>query len=338
MANSRAKATVLVVGGAGFIGSHTVKHLADRGFEVTTLDNLSTGHRDAVLAGDFIHADLLDREALGAALRWRRFDAVVHFAAFAYVGESVTAPRRYWSNNVVGTLNLLAAMLDAGVDKLVFSSTCATYGVPLRVPIEEDAPQIPINPYGETKLVMERAMRDYAAAYGLASIALRYFNAAGADSSGRLWERHEPETHLVPLVLREAARVRRGGAKNETDLAIFGTDYPTPDGTCVRDYVHVEDLASAHALALSHLLSGAKGFDAFNLSTEQGLSVLEILDGARRVTRTDFEHRVAPRRPGDPPVLVGSARKAREVLGWKPQLSSLDSILETAWRSLPNND
>lgn len=329
---------ILVVGGAGYIGSHTVKHLAERGFRVTTLDNLSTGHRDAVVAGEFVHADLLDREGLATALRGRRFDAVVHFAAFAYVGESVTAPRKYWSNNVAGTLNLLAAMLDAEVDKLVFSSTCATYGEPAHVPIEEDAPQLPINPYGETKLVMERAMRDYAGAYGLASIALRYFNAAGADPGGRLRERHEPETHLVPLVLREAARVRGGGQPGETSLAVFGTDYPTPDGTCVRDYVHVDDLADAHARALERLLGGATGFDAFNLSTEAGLSVLEILDGARRVTGVDFEHRVAPRRPGDPPILVGAARKARELLGWRPRCSSLESILESTWRSLPGAD
>jgi UDP-glucose 4-epimerase len=327
---------ILVVGGAGYIGSHTVKHLGRNGFAPTTLDNLCTGFRDAVVAGDFVHADLLDREALQRVFSRNRYDAVVHFAAHAYVGESVTDPRKYYNNNVVGTLNLLHAMLDAGVKNLVFSSTCATYGEPKVIPISEEAAQHPINPYGQTKLVMEHAMRDYASAYGLNTVSLRYFNAAGADPEGVLRERHNPETHLIPLVLEEAARVLRGGDPQATKLKLFGTDYPTRDGSCIRDYIHVQDLASAHVAALKALLAGTcTGFEPFNLSTEKGVSVLELIEGARKITGAAFRYTEVPRRAGDPPELVGSAAKARRVLGWTPEWSSLETILETAWRSFP---
>jgi UDP-glucose-4-epimerase GalE len=327
-------ARVVVVGGAGYIGSHMVKRLAGAGHHPVTLDNLSTGHRDAVTHGDFIHVDLLDKDRLSQALTDVAPDVVMHFAAFAYVGESVTNPRRYFTNNVVGTLNLLHSMLDAGVSRLVFSSTCATYGVPERSPIPEDARQEPINPYGRTKLMVEQVLREYVA-HGLRSIALRYFNAAGADSEGELRERHHPETHLIPLVLQEAARVGAGGSPEDTTLTLFGDDYPTPDGTCVRDYIHVEDIASAHQLALERLLQAPQGFEAFNLGTETGASVLQVIEAARRVTGADIRYKIVARRPGDPPELVGSFERARAVLGWTPNRSSLETILETAWRSWP---
>ena len=329
------RASVLVVGGAGYIGSHTVKHLGKLGYDLTTFDNLSTGHRDAVTHGGFVEGDVRDEEALDALFANHSFQVVVHFAAFAYVGESVVNPRKYFDNNIVGTLRLLDAMLDHGVKKLVFSSTCATYGVPETTPITEEAPQRPINPYGRSKLMVEQILRDYAPAYDLDSFALRYFNAAGADRDGVLRERHDPETHLIPLVLREAARVLRDGDPKQTPLEIFGRDYPTRDGTCIRDYIHVEDLASAHAAAIARLLGGARGFEACNLGTEHGLSVLEVIDEARRVTGANFESRDAPRRAGDPPELIGSAQKARDLLGWVPVASDAHTIVDSTWRSFP---
>jgi UDP-glucose-4-epimerase GalE len=331
------KPSVLVVGGAGYIGSHMVKRLAREGYAVTTLDNLSLGHRDAVLAGAFVHGDLLDREGLSRLFAATRFDLVMHFAASAFVGDSVRDPRKYYSNNVIGALNLLAAMLDAGVRRFIFSSTCATYGIPDRIPLTEDHPQNPINPYGNTKLVIERALADYGPAYGLESVALRYFNAAGCDREGDLDERHEPETHLIPLVLREALRVAGGGDRGATTLTVFGDDYPTPDGTCVRDYIHVEDLAAAHLLAAERLLAehGApRGLECFNLGNGSGASVLEVIAAARAVTGVDFDHRLAARRPGDPPILVGSAAKAIEVLGYRPEIPGIEAIVATAWRAL----
>jgi UDP-glucose 4-epimerase len=331
------KTSALVVGGAGYIGSHMVKRLARAGWAVTTLDNLSVGHRDAVVAGDFVHGDLLDRDALARVFGQRRFDVVMHFAASAAVGESVQHPRRYYSNNVVGALNLMNAMLDAGVPRLIFSSTCATYGVPDEVPITEDHPQRPVSPYGNTKLVIERALQDYGAAYGFRSVALRYFNAAGCDPEGELDERHDPETHLIPLVLREAARVAAGGAREATGLTVFGDDYPTPDGTCIRDYIHVDDLAQAHLLAAERILRGegaAGGFEAFNLGSGDGVSVLQVIAAARAATGADFVYHVAARRPGDPPVLVGSSARARASLGWAPERSRIDEVVGTAWRAM----
>jgi len=330
------KANVLVVGGAGYIGSHMVKALARAGHAVTTFDNLSTGHRDAVRYGAFLHGDLQDRDGLARALSRGRYDLVMHFAASAYVGESVTDPRRYYANNVLGALNLLHAMIDAGVLRLIFSSSCATYGVPNETPITEAHPQSPINPYGRTKLIIEGALRDYAPAYGLASASLRYFNAAGADPEGELTERHDPETHLIPLVLREAARVLAGGDREKTALNVFGDDYATADGTCVRDYIHVEDLCIAHLAAAEHMLSGkATGFNAWNLGTETGFSVLEIIAAVRKVTGADIVYHVHPRRPGDPPALIGASKKAREELGFSPRWTHLDQIIASAWKSFP---
>ena len=331
------KPSVLVVGGAGYIGSHMVKRLDRAGYAVTTLDNLSQGHRDAVLAGDFIEGDLLDSAGLARVFAGQRFDLVMHFAAAAFVGESVRDPRKYYTNNVIGALNLLSAMLDAGVLRFIFSSTCATYGIPDEIPITESHRQLPINPYGNTKLVIERALQDYGSAYGLESVALRYFNAAGCDREGLLDERHEPETHLIPLVLREALRVESGGDRAQTTLTVFGDDYPTPDGTCVRDYIHVEDLAGAHLLAAERILgehSPLRGFEFFNLGNGAGHSVLEIIAAARAVTGVDLGYQVAGRRPGDPPFLVGSAKKAREVLGYQPEIPRIEDIVATAWRAL----
>jgi UDP-glucose 4-epimerase len=329
------KASVLVAGGAGYIGSHMVKRLGREGFAVTTVDNLSVGHRDAVSCGELVHADLLDRDAMSRLFAGRRFDLVIHFAASAYVGESVESPRKYYTNNVIGTMNLVHAMLDAGTRRLIFSSSCATYGVADAVPITEAHPQRPINPYGRTKLVIEQMLQDYAGPTGLRSVALRYFNAAGCDREGDLRERHEPEPHIIPLVLREAKRVLEGGDPEASGLSIFGDDYPTPDGTCVRDYVHVEDLASAHLLAAERMLAGeGEGFEAFNLGSARGVSLLELIEAARRVTGAPIVHRVRPRRPGDPPALVGSARKAEEVLGWRPAIGDIDAILASAWATM----
>jgi len=323
---------VLVIGGAGYIGSHMVKMLAAEGYEVTVFDNLSRGHRDAVVASDIFEGDLLNPEEIRRVVRARPFDAVMHFAALCYVGESVLVPRDYYRNNVTGTLNLLDAMLDAGIRRLVFSSTCATYGNPQAIPMTEEHPQVPVNPYGRSKLLIEQALADYAAPYGLQSIALRYFNAAGCDPGGMLGERHSPETHLIPLVLREALRIRGGGNPEETSLTVFGDDFPTPDGTCIRDYVHVEDLCTAHLAALNRLAtSSEEGFSAFNLGNGRGFSVKEVVDVARRITGTDIRYRIGPRRPGDPSQLVGSAEKARLHLGWKPQYASLVEIIKTAW-------
>ncbi len=327
--------SILVVGGAGYIGSHMVKRLAREGYRVTTLDNLSFGHRDAVLAGLFVLGDLLEREDLARLMRGTRFDLVMHFAASAMVGESMANPRRYYRNNVVGALNLLDAMLDAGIARIIFSSTCATYGIPDETPITESHPQRPINPYGNTKLAIERALADYGQAYGLRSVALRYFNAAGCGRDGDLDERHDPETHLIPLVLREAARVRSGGDREATTLEVLGDDYPTPDGTCVRDYVHVEDICEAHLLAAQRLLDGSagRGFECFNLGNGEGTSVLQVIAAAREATGVDLVHRVSRRRQGDPPVLVGSSAKASAVLGYRPAIPRIEDIVGSAWRA-----
>lgn len=324
---------VLVVGGAGYIGSHMVRMLAQAGHAPVTFDHLEYGHRDAVLAGEFVEGSLHDAAALASVFRAHRFDAVIHFAAYAYVRESVDAPRKYYENNVRGSMALVHAMLDAGVRRLVFSSTCATYGE-VAGDITEETPQAPINPYGRTKLVVEGMLQDYARAYGLESISLRYFNAAGASEDGALVERHEPEPHLIPLVLREAERVLSGGDPADTRLEVFGTDFPTPDGSCVRDYVHVEDLCCAHLLALDRLSSGAcAGAEAYNLASEHGHSVIEIIEAAMRVTGAPLVYRVGPRKPGDPARLVASSKKAREVLGWAPRLTRLDDVLRTAWHA-----
>ena len=313
---------VLVVGGAGYIGSHTVRAFRMAGHEVRVFDNLSLGHRGAVNGAELIVADLADRPALDAALRGERIDAVIHFAAFASVPESVSEPARYYRNNLVGTLNLLDAMREAGVSRLVFSSTCAVYG-PAEPPITEETPLRPINPYGFTKLAAERAMADYARAYGLGFAALRYFNACGASADATIGEDHTPETHLIPITLQVALGQR-------DVVTICGTDYPTPDGTCVRDYVHVDDLADAHERVL-HRLEPGRGF-VYNVGTGRGYSVLEVIESARRVTGRPIPSVNAPRRAGDPPILVASADTLRRDTGWTPRYTEIDAIVESAWR------
>jgi UDP-glucose-4-epimerase GalE len=314
---------VLVTGGAGYIGSHALRLFLARGHDAWAYDNLVYGHAQAVPPDRLLQGDLADGAALEEALRERRVEAVVHFAAFAYVGESVQEPERYYQNNLVASLGLLAAMRRCGVGRIVFSSTCATYGIPERVPIPEDEPQKPINPYGRAKLAVEWALADYAAAYGLGYAALRYFNAAGASPDGAIGEDHDPETHLIPLLLQVALGQR-------ASVQVFGADYPTPDGTCVRDYVHVDDLAEAHLLALERLEPG-RGL-AYNLGTGQGHSVREVVRTCEEVTGRPIAVVQAPRRPGDPPFLVAAAERARRELGWRPRFGDLRGIVETAWR------
>ena len=313
---------VLVTGGAGYVGSHACKVLARAGYRPVVFDNLSRGRREAVRWGPLVEGDLADLARLSAALVEHRVSAVMHFAAYAYVGESVADPALYYRNNLGGTLSLLEAMRHAGVGKIVFSSTCATYGTPDAVPIREDSPQRPVNPYGETKLAIERALHWYGQAYGMRSVALRYFNAAGADPEGEIGECHEPETHLVPLVLRAAL-----GQRPQID--IYGTDYPTPDGTAIRDYVHVQDLALAHLRALERL-GGGGGNIAVNLGTGHGRSVREVIAAAEAATGRKVPAQAAPRRPGDPPALVADPSLAAGILGWRPQHSDLDTIIRTA--------
>ncbi|MDI6871445.1 MAG: UDP-glucose 4-epimerase GalE [Bacillota bacterium] len=314
---------VLVTGGAGYIGSHVVKALRAAGHDVAVVDNLSRGHRLAVGDVPLIEADLLDRPALDWLFATYPVEAVLHFAALSLVGESQEQPGRYALNNVGGTVTLLEAMVAAGCPLLVFSSTAAVYGAPARMPITEDCPLEPTNTYGETKLFVERMLRRFDTAYGLRSISLRYFNAAGADPDGELGEDHEPETHLIPLVLGAALGQRPA-------VEILGTDYPTPDGTCIRDYVHVTDLAEAHLLALTALASGAPTA-AYNLGNGQGFSVREVIAAAERVTGRAIPVREGPRRAGDPPSLVASSDRAEAELGWRPRYGDLEAIIGTAW-------
>ena len=313
---------ILVTGGAGYIGSHAVKHFLARGHDVWVYDNLSAGHRAAVPPDRLVVGDLAETHRLDHLLVEKRIEAAVHFAAFAYVGESVNHPGKYYQNNLVNTLHLLEAVRRHGIGRFVFSSTCATYGLPQRVPITEDEPQKPINPYGNTKLAVERALADYAAAHDWGFAALRYFNAAGASPDGAIGEDHDPETHLIPLVL-QAVLGRRPAVE------VFGTDYPTPDGTCVRDYIHVDDLAEAHLLALEALAPGKHLH--YNLGTGRGYSVREVIRVAEEVTGEPVPVKEGPRRPGDPPVLVASADKVRRELDWRPRYPELRAIVETAW-------
>jgi UDP-glucose 4-epimerase len=318
---------ILVTGGAGYVGSHAVKALQLAGFQVIVLDNLVYGHRDLVencLQAKLILGDVGDRQLLDSIFSVTKVSAVMHFAAYAYVGESVTDPAKYYGNNVVGTITLLEAMRAHGIPNFVFSSTCATYGVPQSIPISEDHPQAPINPYGASKLMVERVLQDYSNAYGLNSIVFRYFNAAGADPSGELGEDHQPETHLIPLVLQAAAGQR-------PSVAIFGSDYDTPDGTCIRDYIHVADLAQAHVLGLQYLLEHQTS-QVFNLGNGTGFSVKEVIDTASAITGKDIPVTYAPKRQGDPPALVGSSTKAQQILGWEPKYPALASILKHAWQ------
>lgn len=319
------KRSVLVTGGAGYIGSHACKALAAAGYLPVTYDNLSYGHDWAVKWGPLERGDILDRSRLDAVLLQHRPAAIMHFAAFAYVGESVTDPGKYYRNNVCGSLNLIEAARDHGIERFVFSSTCATYGVPDALPIRETTPQNPINPYGASKLMVERMLRDFGNAHGLRAIALRYFNAAGADAEGEIGEDHDPETHLIPLVL-DAAAGRRA------DVTVFGTDYDTPDGTCVRDYIHVSDLADAHVRALQALDAGAAGDgDAFNLGNGHGFSVRQVIETVEQVTGRTVPVRYGPRRAGDPASLVSDAKLAGARLGWRPKTVGLQDIVSTAW-------
>lgn len=315
---------VLVVGGAGYIGSHMVKALLEAGHTVITLDNLVSGHRDAVLGGGFVEGDMADQNLLGQIFASQRFDGVMHFAGHIQVGESVSHPAKYYWNNVVGTLGLLDAMVASGVSRLIFSSTAAIFGEPQNSPIDESHPKLPINPYGHSKLMVEQMLADYDQAYGLKSVCLRYFNAAGADPDGVLSERHDPETHLIPLVLQAASGQR------ET-ISVFGRDYDTPDGTCIRDYIHVMDLCQAHMLALEMLVDGAPS-TAYNLGNGEGFSVQQVIDVAREVTGRTIQVIDAMRRLGDPAVLVADSTLARRELGWRPQYAALETIIKHAWQ------
>lgn len=316
---------ILVTGGAGYIGSHAIRLLLSRGFEVGAIDDLSEGHRAALPAGVPLHEmNLSDESGLRALMMKVRPDAVMHFAANCLVGESVANPGKYYKNNLEASLILLRSMRSVDCNRLIFSSTAATYGEPVRTPIDEEHPQKPINPYGATKLMFEFALADHALAHGFEWVALRYFNAAGAAATGDLGEDHHPESHLIPLVLQSALGKRDA-------ITIFGNDYNTPDGTCVRDYIHVDDLADAHLRALEHLeRGGASG--AFNLGTGEGYTVRQVIDLARKITKRTIHEKTGARRPGDPAVLIADGSKARRVLGWKPERSDLETIIASAWK------
>ncbi|MEN8217790.1 MAG: UDP-glucose 4-epimerase GalE [Pseudomonadota bacterium] len=316
--------TILVVGGAGYIGSHMVKMLLATGYRVVTLDNLSGGYRDAVLGGDFVFGDIADREGLERLFAGYNFDGVMHFASFIQVGESVQKPGKYYQNNVAATLNLLDAMVAHGVKTFIFSSTAAIFGEPRYTPIDEQHPKQAINPYGLSKWMIEQILADYDRAYGLKSVCLRYFNAAGADPDGQLGERHVPETHLIPLVLQAASGRREA-------ITVYGQDYDSPDGTCIRDYIHINDLCQAHLLALEQLLSGAESA-AYNLGNGAGFSVKQVIDVAKEVTGKAIPVQMGDRRAGDAARLVADSKRAQTVLGWLPQYADLATIIAHAWQ------
>jgi len=334
MSNSASTPSILVTGGAGYIGSHMVRALLAGGYQVSVFDSLDRGNRDAIPeAVRFVQGDLTHPADVQKAFTDAKIDAVMHFAALAYVGESVEQPDLYYRNNVLGTLNLMDAMRHNDVNKLVFSSTCATYGTPESLPITESTPQSPINPYGESKLMVEHILKDYAVAYGFRSIALRYFNASGSASDGSIGERHDPETHLIPLILWEALRVKNGGDPSQTNLRVFGSDLPTPDGTCVRDYIHVEDLCSAHIQAFNRMNNTPDaGAEQYNLGVNQGFSVLEVINTCKEVTGVDIEYQLVGRRAGDPAELVANASKAMEELQWTPNYPNVRAAIEHAWQ------
>ncbi|MDD4938218.1 MAG: UDP-glucose 4-epimerase GalE [Candidatus Shapirobacteria bacterium] len=315
---------ILVVGGAGYIGSHINKELNKEGYKTVIFDSLVKGHKEAVKWGEFFEGDLSDIEQIREVFKKYPIEAVMHFAAFIEVGESVKDPQKYYQNNLENTLNLFQVMLENNVKKIIFSSTAATFGNPEYIPIDEKHPQNPINPYGQAKLMVEKILSDYDNAYELKSVALRYFNACGADLDGEIGENHSPESHLIPLILDAAIGKRE-------DIKIFGTDYPTPDGTCVRDYIHVIDLAQAHVLALKYLMDKNQS-DRFNLGNGNGFSVREVIDMAKKVTGIDFKVTEADRRPGDPPELVADSKKAKEVLRWSPKYADLQVIIDSAWK------
>lgn len=318
------KKMVIVTGGAGYVGAHACKALKREGYNVVVFDNFGCGHRDFIKWGEYLEGDLLDVNSIDSVFKKYRPDAVMHFAAYAYVGESVEDPSKYYRNNVVGTLNLLDAMKAKGVKYFIFSSTCAVYGVPEVIPLKEDHHLMPINPYGATKAVIERMLNDFDVAYGIKSVSLRYFNAAAADPDCEIGEDHTPETHLIPLVL-DAASGRR------PHITIFGTDYETPDSTCIRDYVHVADLADVHVKALEYLLSGGKT-DVFNIGSGKGYSVREVIEAAKHITGKQIPVMEGARRPGDPPALVSSSEKAEKVFSWKPRYNNIEVIIKHAWQ------
>ena len=317
------KRKILVTGGAGYIGSHTVKELVKRGYDVTVLDNLSNGNMTSLDGVKYIEGDIGDYDKVKKLLQSEEIDAVINFAALAYVGESVTNPRKYYDNNVVKGKAFLDAVVDSGVKKIVFSSSCATYGIPEKVPISEDEKQRPVNPYGWTKLIFEQMMKDYDEAYGLRYISLRYFNAAGADADGSIGEMHDPETHVIPILLQNILGIRK-------KFSVFGTNYDTRDGSCIRDYIHVTDLADAHIKAIEYLFEKNES-DYFNLGSGEGISVLELIHVVERITGKRLNVVFEDRRPGDPDILIADNSKARVALGWNPVHSSIDNIIRTAW-------
>jgi UDP-glucose 4-epimerase len=315
--------SILVTGGAGYIGSHAVRELARSGYRPISIDNLSKGHEEAVLDGDFIRGELADEELLESIFQEHSVDAVMHFAALCEVGESMENPRLYYENNVANSLTLLRVMLRHDVRKFILSSTCATYGSPQRIPIDETHPLLPINPYGESKLMVERVLREYDRAYGLSFVSLRYFNAAGASLDAQLGESHDPETHVIPRILKVAMG-------ELAQLQVFGDDYPTSDGTCVRDYIHVLDLASGHLAAYQWLCEG-RDSEIFNLGTGQGFSVMELVEAARELTDREIPLELSDRRSGDPSHLVADPGKAQQMLKWRPEHSDVETVLSTAW-------
>lgn len=330
--------SILITGGGGYIGSHMVKMLCNQGYNVTVFDNFSRGFKNVILANDIVEGDLRNPDDLKSLFATRKFDVVMHFASLAYVDESCKFPRLYYENNVIGTHNLVNSMIDNGVDKIIFSSSCATYGIAETQILTEESPQQPINPYGRTKYIIEQMLEDYSKPYGLKSISLRYFNAAGCDPEGELGEQHIPETHLIPLVLKEALRIEHEKNSEGTQLVVFGDDFNTKDGTCIRDFIHVTDICSAHQAALERICNDTSALtEAYNLGNENGFSVKEIISECRVVTGKDIQYIISPRRRGDPPMLVGSSVKARQVLQWQPVFSELSTIIETAWKWIRQN-
>ncbi|MDO5851932.1 MAG: UDP-glucose 4-epimerase GalE [Methanobacteriaceae archaeon] len=320
---------ILIVGGAGYIGSHVNKMLTEQGYETIVLDNLVHGHNEFLKWGKFYNCDLKNKDKLEEIFEKEDIDTVMHFSSYINVGESVTNPSKYYENNVTNTLNLLDTMVKYDVKRFIFSSTCAIYGVPEKIPITEDLPKNPINPYGKTKLMIEEILKDYDTAYNLKSVCLRYFNASGADISGLIGEKHEPETHLIPLILDVCIKKR-------DDIKIYGTDYDTFDGTCIRDYIHVTDLADAHIKALEYLIENNES-NEFNLGNNKGFSVREVIESAKKITNCEIKVTETPRRKGDPAILVGSGKKAKNILKWDPQFVDIDKIIKTAWNWHKNN-
>lgn len=322
---------LLICGGAGYIGSHITKFAIESNQDVTVLDSLSTGNIESIKDAEFVNLDISDKASLIELFQTTNFDVVMHFSAFSSVSESITDPQKYYINNISGTLTLLSAMVECELNNFIFSSSAAVYGAPKSTPILESDHKQPINPYGRSKLIIENALSDYFQAYGISSVSLRYFNAAGADPSGIIGEKHEPETHLIPNILKSIA------SKSQMTLNIFGNDYPTPDGTCIRDYIHVNDLASAHLLAANYL-SENPGAHAFNLGIGRGFSVMDVINATQSITGHEVEYKICDRRPGDPPILVADATAARRTLSWEPEYTTIESIIETAWNWHTNGE